>query len=124
MEISRRLTSIFLRDEQGRRPLYGGTRKFQEDPHWRDCLQFFEYFHGDNGAGLGASHQTGWTGVVAALMHFFASTSPETLLAGGRDAAFSGLAQRAGPRPEGGPERGAPREHRAEPAKAGHAPAV
>ena len=64
-EIARRLAAIFLKDADGRRPVYGGTRKFQEDPHWRDCLLFYEYFHGDNGAGLGASHQTGWTGVIA-----------------------------------------------------------
>ena len=64
-EIARRLASIFLKDKDGRRPVYGGTRKFQDDPHWRDCLLFYEYFHGDNGAGLGASHQTGWTGVIA-----------------------------------------------------------
>jgi Glycosyl hydrolase family 63 C-terminal domain len=74
-ELSRRLTSIFLKDAQGRRPVYGGTRKFQEDPHWRDLLLFYEYFHGDNGAGLGASHQTGWTGIVARMMHLFATTS-------------------------------------------------
>ena len=63
-EIANRLIGIFLRDGQGRRPVYGGTEKFQSDPHWRDCLLFYEYFHGDNGAGLGASHQTGWTGGV------------------------------------------------------------
>ena len=68
-EISRRLANIFLRDKDGRRPVYGGTGKFQDDPHWRDCLSFYEYFHGDNGAGLGASHQTGWTGVIARTMH-------------------------------------------------------
>ena len=61
-EIANRLTEIFLRDESGRRPVYGGTAKFQTDPHWKDYLLFYEYFHGDNGAGLGASHQTGWTG--------------------------------------------------------------
>ena len=61
-EIARRLANIFLKDKDGRRPVYGGTRKFQDDPHWRDCILFYEYFHGDNGAGLGASHQTGWTG--------------------------------------------------------------
>ena len=58
-EIARRLTSIFVRDKQGARPVYGGTAKFQSDPHWRDLILFYEYFHGDNGAGLGASHQTG-----------------------------------------------------------------
>ncbi len=67
-EISRRLTRIFLKDEQGRRPVYGGVEKFQTDPHWRDLILFYEYFHGDNGAGLGASHQTGWTGLVAKLI--------------------------------------------------------
>jgi hypothetical protein len=67
-ELSRRLTRIFLRDEGGRRPVYGGTEKFQTDPHWRDLLLFYEYFHGDNGAGIGASHQTGWTGLVAKLL--------------------------------------------------------
>jgi len=74
-EISRRLSGIFLRNSEGVRPVYGGTRKFQDDPHWRDLVLFYEYFHGDNGAGLGASHQTGWTGVVARLMHFFATTT-------------------------------------------------
>ena len=64
-EIADRLTRMFLRDERGRRPVYGGTEKFQSDPHWRDHILFYEYFHGDNGAGLGASHQTGWTGDVA-----------------------------------------------------------
>jgi hypothetical protein len=79
-EITRRLASIFLRDPQGRRPVHGGARKFQEDPHWRDLILFYEYFHGDNGAGLGASHQTGWTGIVARAMHLFAtSTSKEFL---------------------------------------------
>jgi hypothetical protein len=67
-ELSKRLTRIFLKDEQGRRPVYGGTEKFQTDPHWQDLILFHEYFHGDNGAGLGASHQTGWTGLVAKLI--------------------------------------------------------
>lgn len=67
-ELSRRLTSIFTRDGAGRRPLYGGSGLFQTDPHWRDLILFYEYFHGDNGAGIGASHQTGWTGLVAWLM--------------------------------------------------------
>jgi hypothetical protein len=67
-ELSRRLSRLFLRDEEGRRPVFGASRKFQEDPHWRDHLLFYEYFHGDNGAGLGASHQTGWTGLVAKLL--------------------------------------------------------
>ena len=86
-EISRRLASMFLRDQDGRRPVYGGSQKFQEDPHWRDLVLFYEYFHGDNGAGLGASHQTGWTGLVARAMHFFATTTPEQALALGKMAA-------------------------------------
>jgi hypothetical protein len=64
-EIARRMCDIFMRDVAGRRAVYGGTKKFQEDPHWRDLILFYEYFHGDNGAGLGASHQTGWTGLIA-----------------------------------------------------------
>jgi hypothetical protein len=68
-ELSHRLCSIFLRDSSGRRPVYGETPKFQEDPHWRDLILFYEYFHGDNGAGIGASHQTGWTGLVARALH-------------------------------------------------------
>jgi hypothetical protein len=91
-EISHRLTRIFLRDDQGRRPVYGGTHKFQEDPHWRDYLSFYEYFHGDNGAGLGASHQTGWTGILARGMHLFATTSAEQLLELGKIGAFTELA--------------------------------
>jgi Mannosylglycerate hydrolase MGH1-like glycoside hydrolase domain len=67
-ELSRRLTHIFLKDPQGRRPVFGGTRTFQQDPHWQDLVPFYEYFHGDNGAGVGASHQTGWTGLVAKLI--------------------------------------------------------
>jgi hypothetical protein len=88
-EITRRLASIFLRDERGRRPVYGETQKFQEDPHWRDLLLFYEYFHGDNGAGLGASHQTGWTGIVARIMHLFATTTPQQVLELGKAAAFT-----------------------------------
>jgi hypothetical protein len=67
-DLSRRLTSIFLRDEQGRRPVFGGNTTFQNDEYWRDHVPFHEYFHGDNGAGIGASHQTGWTAVVANLL--------------------------------------------------------
>jgi hypothetical protein len=67
-ELSRRLTHIFLRGEDARRPVFGGMAKFQTDPHWRDLILFHEYFHGDNGAGIGASHQTGWTGLVAKLI--------------------------------------------------------
>jgi len=67
-ELSRRLTRIFLRGKDGRRPVFGHTEKFQRDPHWRDVVLFYEYFHGDDGAGIGASHQTGWTGLVAKLL--------------------------------------------------------
>jgi hypothetical protein len=79
-EIQRRLAGTFLRDETGRRPVYGGTKKFQEDPHWRDLILFYEYFHGDNGAGLGASHQTGWTGLVAFGLDFFGRVDAKTIL--------------------------------------------
>src|SRR5262249_54647027 len=79
-EISRRLVNIFVRDENGARPVFGGAEKFQSDPHWRDGLLFYEYFHGDNGAGLGASHQTGWTGLVATLIHVFGSVDADSLL--------------------------------------------
>lgn len=72
LDLSLRLIRIFLKDEKGRRPVYGGIEKFQNDPHWRDYLLFHEYFHGDNGAGLGASNQTGWTGIVAKLIHQYA----------------------------------------------------
>jgi hypothetical protein len=79
-EISDRLASTFLTDESGRRPVYGGTEKFQTDEHWRDLILFYEYFHGDNGAGLGASHQTGWTGLIARLLDLFARTTSEDAL--------------------------------------------
>jgi hypothetical protein len=79
-EISRRLTGIFLRDADGRRPVYGGIAKFQDDPHWRDLILFHEYFHGDNGAGLGASHQTGWTATVAPILDVFARLDAKALL--------------------------------------------
>jgi len=74
--ISRRLTRTFLKDEKGRRPVFGGTEKFQTDPEWRDYIPFHEYFHGDNGAGVGASHQTGWTGLVAKLIQQTSEYSP------------------------------------------------
>jgi hypothetical protein len=79
-ELARRLVGIFLPDADGRRPVYGGNRLFQEDPHWRDLILFYEYFHGDNGAGLGASHQTGWTGVVATLIQSFADLDADSVL--------------------------------------------
>jgi hypothetical protein len=88
-EISDRLTRIFLRDEHGRRPVYGGTEKFQSDPFWRDNVYFYEYFHGDNGAGLGASHQTGWTGLVAGLIRFFGRIDAQQLLTAGKSSAFA-----------------------------------
>src|SRR3984885_307255 len=86
-EIVRRLTGTFLRDADGQRPVYGGTAKFQDDPNWRDLILFYEYFHGDNGAGLGASHQTGWTGIVARGLHLFATTTAEQVLQLGKMAA-------------------------------------
>jgi len=86
-EITRRLANIFLKSKDGRRPVYGGSDKFQNDPHWRDLILFYEYFHGDNGAGLGASHQTGWTGIVARGMHLFATTTAEQILQIGKMAA-------------------------------------
>jgi hypothetical protein len=85
-EIGTRLTRIFLRDPEGRRPVYGGTEIFQTDPHWRDNVLFYEYFHGDNGAGLGASHQTGWTGLVALLIRLFGTIDAKTWLELGRSA--------------------------------------
>lgn len=83
-ELSGRLTSIFLLDQNGRRPVFGSTESFQSDPQWRDGIPFYEYFDGDTGAGLGASHQTGWTGCIARLLHLFASLSPEKLMSGGK----------------------------------------
>jgi hypothetical protein len=94
-EIARRVGSIFLRDEDGRRPVYGGTTIFQTDPHWRDHLLFYEYFHGDNGAGLGASHQTGWTGLVATLIAFFGRIEAKDWLEVGREAWTTDAARRA-----------------------------
>ena len=79
-ELGHRLVSIFTPDDDGRRPVYGGTETFQRDPHWRDLLLFYEYFHGDNGAGLGASHQTGWTGLVARLIQVLGYLRPEDVL--------------------------------------------
>jgi hypothetical protein len=81
-EISGRLIRTFLRDENGRRPVYGSTEKFQSDAHWRDLILFYEYFHGDNGAGIGASHQTGWTGTVANLIQLFGQLKADEVLAG------------------------------------------
>jgi Glycosyl hydrolase family 63 C-terminal domain len=88
-EIAHRLTRIFLRDKTGRRPVYGGAEKFQSDSHWRDYILFYEYFHGDNGAGIGASHQTGWTGGIATLIEFFGRLNAEQFLAAGKLGAFT-----------------------------------
>ena len=88
-EISNRLTRIFLRDQAGRRPVFGGTERFQTDPQWKDNILFYEYFHGDNGAGLGASHQTGWTGLVAKLIELFGRLDAQQLLDAGKSGAFA-----------------------------------
>jgi hypothetical protein len=87
-ELSNRLTSTFTRDEQGRRPVYGGTEKFQTDPHWRDLILFYEYYHGDNGAGLGASHQTGWSGLVAKAIQIYGLIDADQFLRGGIKSGF------------------------------------
>jgi hypothetical protein len=94
-EIADRLTRIFLRDEHGRRPVYGGTERFQSDPHWRDHILFYEYLHGDNGAGLGASHQTGWTGLVAKAIQLYGLLDPKRALEVGKQAAFTGAGTKA-----------------------------
>jgi hypothetical protein len=80
-ELGERLCRIFLRDSTGRRPVYGATEKFEDDPHWRDLVLFYEYFHGDSGAGIGASHQTGWTGCVARILQTNAVLTKELILA-------------------------------------------
>jgi len=95
-EIADRLSRIFTRDEHGLRPVYGGTEKFQSDPHWLDHILFYEYFHGDNGAGLGASHQTGWTGVVAKSIQLFGLLNPKRALEGGKETWFRLGASEAG----------------------------
>ena len=87
-ELSNRITRIFTRNEKGRRPVYGGTEKFQTDPHWRDLILFYEYFHGDNGAGLGASHQTGWSGLVAKIIQLYGLIDGKKILQSGMSAAF------------------------------------
>ena len=96
-ELSRRLSAMFERGADGRRPVYGGAEKFQQDAHWRDHILFYEYFHGDNGAGLGASHQTGWTGLVSVLLDLFGGVDAKTVLENER----SLLQERIG----GGPSR-------------------
>jgi hypothetical protein len=87
-ELTNRLTGIFLRDQSGQRPVYGGAKKFQTDPYWKDNILFYEYFHGDNGAGLGASHQTGWTGLIAKLIQIFGRLDGKQLLTVGKQGAF------------------------------------
>ena len=89
-EIANRLISTFLRDKNGRRPVYAGAEKFQTDPYWRDYISFHEYFNGDTGAGIGASHQTGWTGSVANLIQLFGNLTAADALAGDFRSAFSG----------------------------------
>jgi hypothetical protein len=95
-EIADRLTRIFTCDKHGRRPVFGGTEKFQSDPHWRDHILFYEYFHGANGAGLGASHQTGWTGLVAKLIQLYGFLDQKRVLEVGKQAAFTKAAGGAG----------------------------
>ncbi len=90
-EIVRRLSGTFLRDGRGRRPVYGGSATFQDDPHWRDLILFYEYFHGDNGAGLGASHQTGWTGLIAPLLDVLARADPKVILQAGPERVLSSV---------------------------------
>jgi len=87
-EISDRLIRIFTRNEHGQRPVYGGTQKFQSDPYWRDHILFYEYFHGDNGAGFGRQPPTGWTGVVAKLIQLYGLLDAKQMLETGRAAAF------------------------------------
>jgi hypothetical protein len=89
-EIGSRLERIFLRGSDGNRPVFGGSETFQKDSNWQDNLLFYEYFHGDNGAGIGASHQTGWTGLVAVLIRLFGRLEPQEFLAGGTRSAFHG----------------------------------
>ena len=86
-DLGRRMTAIFTTGADGRRPVYGGTEKFQTDPAWRDLVLFYEYFHGDNGAGLGASHQTGWTGLVARIIQMSSYLDPEQI----REHALGGM---------------------------------
>jgi hypothetical protein len=88
-DLRRRLISLFLVGEDGRRPCHGWVDKLQTDPAWKDNIFFSEYFHGDNGAGLGASHQTGWTGLVARALHLFATTTAEQVLELGKVAAIT-----------------------------------
>ncbi len=92
-EIGKRLTKIFLKDEQGKRPVHGASVIFQEDPHWRDYPLFYEYFHGDTGAGIGASHQTGWTGAIARIMRLFEYSEAQGILEQGKGVSGGGPIQ-------------------------------
>lgn len=100
-EIARRVGDIFLLDAQGRRPVYGQAEKFQTDAHWRDLILFYEYFHGDNGAGIGASHQTGWTGLVAWLLISMEILDPKDIMEKGFDAIALKITPQAASTPEG-----------------------
>ena len=91
-ELSTRRARIFLRDADGRRPVFGGAPKFKDDPHWRDYILFYEYFHGDNGAGLGASHQTGWTGLVARLIQMYGVLDAKKFLESGKRGLYTAAA--------------------------------
>jgi hypothetical protein len=94
--LAQRLISTFTRDKSGKRPVYGGSEKFQDDPHWRDYILFYEYFHGDNGAGLGASHQTGWSGAVAKIIQLYGILDPQKMLELGKKAGFTKNAEITG----------------------------
>jgi hypothetical protein len=87
-ELVARLTKIFLPDRSGQRPVYGNSQKFHADLHWREYVSFFEYFNGDTGEGLGASHMTGWTALIATLIHLFGRVDAATLLSEGKRAGF------------------------------------
>ena len=112
-EVTRRLITLFTRDENGRRPIYGNREKFQNDPHWRDLILFYEYFNGETGEGLGASHQTGWTGVVAKLVQQYAEYTLRTHPELGEEFGFGVFRER--PEENEGKERAATRALEEEP---------
>ena len=91
--IANRLAAIFLRNDAGQRPIYGGSEKFQKDPHWRDYILFYEYFHADDGSGIGASHQTGWTGIIATVLVLLATLKPKAVLKEGVEAVTDAMAE-------------------------------
>jgi hypothetical protein len=93
-ELGDRLTRIFLPDSNGRRPVYGGAEKFQTDPYWKDYILFYEYFHGDNGAGIGASHQRGWTGLIARIIQYMGDVNKDMLT--GADAEMATIKRTVG----------------------------